>query len=166
MPFSLSFFPSFLVIPSQFPCLDSLLPDFLIWNIRLFLFFSSSLSTHLYGNYSHIHTSGTICLPDLTSRVFQTNIHISMDISTKCEYHSNSTRPKVNSWSSLPIYNPASLISVLATLSLLFFMTTRKPSLTTFILSHPTSNLLRNLVGSNFKIYSESSHFSSLPRSD
>ena len=72
MPFSLSFFPSFLVIPSQFPCLDSLLPDFLIWNIRLFLFFSSSLSTHLYGNYSHIHTSGTICLPDLTSRVFQT----------------------------------------------------------------------------------------------
>ena len=39
MPFSLSFFPSFLVTPSQSPCLDPLLPDFLIWNIRLFLFF-------------------------------------------------------------------------------------------------------------------------------
>ena len=47
MSFSLSFFPSFLVIPSQFPCLDSLLPDFLVWNIRVFLFFFPPLCLHI-----------------------------------------------------------------------------------------------------------------------
>lgn len=97
---------------------------------------------------------GPICLSDL---MFIYSVKFPLGI----QYHSNSTCPTINSWCFSPTHNSASLILVLAILSLLLLMKLESH----LWLSHPTSHHSGNLVSSNFKTHSESAHFSALPLS-